>query len=558
MFLFFWGLQLSRIRRYFKHRTVAKLITAGLFIAVFLAVAAGIYEFFLHGFKYLATFPYFRNALTLYAFELFFLLTSFLIWLGALISLLFGLFKNSNQSWIVASPRYKFLPAYALSSTVFSSSWILIFVLLPSLLAAARVFNFGFFGYVLALLGSIAITGLMIALAYIAILLAGQGILSVLGRISMPSLSVVLGAVALAVFLLVGSVFLHLNIIILLSTENLKLMSAPLGPVMKTFYWFPTSLAALGVFDAANGALGQALLAVGELLGLLALASFVAVYLNRWFLGLWQKLAEGSAPLAHISEPRKKAFRRISLLLNSRFGVVFYKESVLLFRNARNMFWFLFVMLIWLSYIGFDFSIQSHLQSSHDVVSSLPKIILAVQLMILVYFVSALSLRFVFPSFSSERNTAWIFATSPLSLPKLLWSKFGFFSITFGLFAGLAEAVNVLFLKLDAGAAGLFMGLTLCAVAFICAFALYLGVKFPNFETDDPETLSTSIPGLVLVFGSVAYGGLSAYIYFAFLSGVSHGFVLLFIIASLVASVALAGSGAEVIKKIDFVPSKDY
>ena len=78
----FWdiiSLQFSRGRRYFKQRFGAKLVTASLFFLVFAAVAAGIYIFFYKGFGFLTRYPYFKDAIVLYSFELFFLLVSFLL-----------------------------------------------------------------------------------------------------------------------------------------------------------------------------------------------------------------------------------------------------------------------------------------------------------------------------------------------------------------------------------------------------------------------------------------------------------------------------------------------
>ncbi len=301
------------------------------------------------------------------------------------------------------------------------------------------------------------------------------------------------------------------------------------------------------------GTLSKTVRALAELAGLIVIELLLGGLLEKWYLSLWQSLAE-SGGVAHSQEPRRRYTTAVSSLLNRPFGAVLYKERTQLFRNPKNAFWLLFLLLLWLSYIGFTLTIQLHLDKDSDQLSQLPNIILAVQLLVMVYFVSALALRFVFPSFSSERNTAWILASSPLRLGRLLWSKFWFFTITFGGFTLIAEAINVLVLKLPTGQAGIFLLLGLTTVVMLCALGLYFGVKFANFDTDDPQALGTSIPGLVFMLCAVIYGALSAYLYYIFLTAAVPELPLIFVIVSLVFAAALMNAAAMAARQTDFAP----
>ena len=170
MLQFLWQINFRRFGRYFYQSRAAKIITVALFLLVFCAVAVGIYQFFYHGFLYLEDYPYFRPALTLYSFEVFFLLIGFLVFLGSLITLLFGLFKNRRSVFIAASPKFSILPVYALYSGLMSSAWIFLFVLAPALWAGSVVFHTGFWAFVLALLASLLLLIFSVLLAYVLIL----------------------------------------------------------------------------------------------------------------------------------------------------------------------------------------------------------------------------------------------------------------------------------------------------------------------------------------------------------------------------------------------------
>lgn len=554
MLKFLWQINFRRISRYFKKNSAARIITAALFMLVFCAVAAGIYQFFYHGFLYLKDYPFFRPALTLYSFEVFFLLIGFLVFLGSMISLLFSLFKNQQSAFIVASPKFGTLPVYTLYSSLMSAAWIFLFVLAPALWAGTVIFHTGFLAFVLSLLSSLLVLIFAVLLAYV-VIFAVAYIWRVISKTGPKflGLSVCLAVAAFLVFALVAVKVSHHDIIVILSTENLSLTQAPLGPVAQSFKYLPTSLAAESVTFAQLGQLGKSLSGFAGLAALVLAEVLLAWYLGKFFLPFWQNLSEGGG-VAHGQEARRRFKISRSNLLNRPFGAVLYKERTQLFRNPKNSFWLLFLLLLWLSYIGFSLVIQLHLRKDADQLSQLPGIILAVQLLVLVYFVSALVLRFVFPSFSAERNTAWIFASSPLRLGRLVWAKFWFFVITFGGFALLAEAVNVVLLKLPVGSAGLFLVLGVATVLSLCALGLYFGVKFANFETDDPEALGTSIPGLVFMFCSVLYGALAAYSYYIFLTAGLIVMPVIFILASLLLSWILMAAAAQAVRHTDFAP----
>ena len=134
----------------------------------------------------------------------------------------------------------------------------------------------------------------------------------------------------------------------------------------------------------------------------------------------------------------------------------------------------------------------------------------AIQFVIAIYFVASFTLRFVFPSFSVEKKTAWILASAPLSFKKIFFSKYLFYTLFFVILGVSMSYINSFILNLSF-ASGLYsMLLFVSTVIFIVTLGLSLGALFPNTETDDPEAISTSMPGLFFTALALIYGTLSA------------------------------------------------
>jgi hypothetical protein len=552
MNLFLLKIQFRNLLKYFKKGKSAKIVTALLFFGVFFAVAFGIYEFFLKGFSYLHDFPYFENSLLLYSFELFFLFLGFLVWFGSMVSLLFGLFGSKTRLLLLISPKFNSTISSVIFGNFISSTWMFLFLMLPALWAVTKFFHLNFSAFIAISFTSILLLAILVVIAYCSIML-GAHILRTINKklLTFRNLSILVGVLVFFGFILIGNKFSHHDIIVTLSVQDFKYTKAPLEPITSLFQWLPTNLAAEAITYAEAGDSGLLGAVVLKLIGLLVLLGALASAASYNFLFLWQQLSEGSH-IATTQKPTKTmAISKFPLPKNG-FQAVLYKEIILLFRNTKNLFWLLFLALLWLSYIGFNFSLQKKF-TQYQSAPQLPKIILAMQLLVLVYFVSAMVLRFAFPSFSSERNTVWIFSSSPLSFKKLLWAKFLFFSSVFTIFSLLVEIFNVTILHLDLAKGGMFLWLSVCSAFFISALGLFFGAKFPNFETDDAQSLGTSIPGLVFTFASILYGALITLFYYAYISSGSAFVPASFAFLSIALAFALIQNAANSIEKIDFI-----
>lgn len=80
--------------------------------------------------------------------------------------------------------------------------------------------------------------------------------------------------------------------------------------------------------------------------------------------------------------------------------------------------------------------------------------------------------------------------------------------------------INIGILNLPLSHAVYSMLLFISVVVFIVTLGLSMGAVFPNYETDDPEVISTSMPGLFFTALSLIYGALGAgVLYRGLLSG---------------------------------------
>jgi hypothetical protein len=78
--------------------------------------------------------------------------------------------------------------------------------------------------------------------------------------------------------------------------------------------------------------------------------------------------------------------------------------------------------------------------------------------------------------------------------------------------------VNASILGISLLQEGTFLLLLAAMIACVTTFGLSIGALFPDTESDDPERVSTSLPGLGFTFISLAYAGLGTWFYYLFLN----------------------------------------
>ena len=267
----------------------------------------------------------------------------------------------------------------------------------------------------------------------------------------------------------------------------------------------------------------------------------VIVFVSTWWLispkliNVWSAFKTSHQPRESRNKVTKIRAKKPARFTGGIYNSFITKEAIVFFRNSRGLMWFSFLLFFWLIQTLININLSENIQNYQLSFASTPVLIQVMQLLTAVYFISAFALRFVFPSFSQEQKTVWILASAPIDWKKIFYAKLVFYNLIF-IFLGLLIAyVNLNTLALSMTAIAEIMILFLAMIIFIITLSLSLGMIFPNFETDDPSALGTSLPGLGLIFTSLIFGSLSAWTLYLKLIGFTdifyYGFILLLFLA---------------------------
>lgn len=119
------------------------------------------------------------------------------------------------------------------------------------------------------------------------------------------------------------------------------------------------------------------------------------------------------------------------------------------------------------------------------------------------FVMAAVAARFIFPAFSLEGRALWLLRSSPLPPPSLLWSKYWTGALPLLALALLLTGLTNGILGVGTGLLALSLvsiaGLTLAMVAQ----ALAWGLAFPQFETENAAQIPTSLGGLLFMGGAL-------------------------------------------------------
>jgi ABC-2 type transport system permease protein len=552
-----------RFARYFKKNRLAKLVTVGMFLMVFFLVALGIYFFARRGFMFIAKDPFLRSAMPLYIYEQFLLFVSFLAFISGLITSAFGLFKNYNDKWIMATPRYRSVFFWNFWKIFSSSVWPLFVVVLPAFLAIRSIFDvFGVFDFIF-LMALVALLTALMVLAAVIVVMGAAKILHLMSKY-LKSNFVSIGWLTALLFLVVAALFAFTRIRVathdvveLFQATDVATASASVGLIYEQFSVFPSHFVAVATYALQNGVVSTALLQGLKLL-LLTLAVFVGFYLmSNLYLVLWQAFQEGGYKAkaeAAVSDKKPKVFPRF---LKGPVGALLEKEAIVSMRTGKNLMWFLFLLSLWLIQTALNDFVSITMSKYAINRSIVPGSIQALQMATIVYFVTAFVMRFAFPAFSSEKKTSWIVLSSPVNMKKVYYAKLLFYGASFLAVGVVVGLLNIAILQFPILSALLSFIMFLTAIIFVTVYGLSLGAIFPNFDTDDPQVLSTTLPGLGFMFGSLFYGAIGAALLYVFISGGSVlGFVF-FEVLSFVVVGALVYLAPRSLQKKEFVKIGD-
>jgi len=287
----------------------------------------------------------------------------------------------------------------------------------------------------------------------------------------------------------------------LLSLESLPevadfftVIQSPVTPLLPSF-WAGESL-----FAGLQGHLD--LLHLGSLWTTALAFTILArlVYGRLYFTG-WSKAQEA----------RKARFTRLhwleSLLARSPMPIAWRslvtKDVKVFLRDTTQ--WSQLLLLVALSAVYlYNFSVLD-LERIPYMAGTLKNVYAFVNLALAAFVLSAVAVRFVFPSVSAEGPAFWLVRTSPVSLRAFLWSKFWTGLVPVLL---LAEALTVLSNRF-LGVSMMLQVVDAVAIFFmtiaLVGLAAGMGAQYPRFRAENLTQVASSYGGIAFMVAAVGF-----------------------------------------------------
>jgi ABC-2 type transport system permease protein len=164
------------------------------------------------------------------------------------------------------------------------------------------------------------------------------------------------------------------------------------------------------------------------------------------------------------------------------------------------------------------------------------------------FVVSAISVRFIFPSVSSEGGAFWILRCSPLTLRRFMWGKFALYVPPMLILGEVLIIMTNYLLHVSPFMMVLSVVTMFLAVFGIVGLGIGFGALYPNFNFQNVAQVSTGFGGLIFMIYSALYIAVTIAleagpVYLISMSGVKgaalSGFEWSFIVASFLGVVVL-------------------
>jgi len=484
----------------FERRMKYILRNVAMFLFLFLLVGAAYQFFYSLIFKYVASIEDIGILLIDRLLSVGFLIFFVLLIVSSFVTALGAMFRSRETEYLFSSPLSVvdlFTSKYV--EIVAVSSWSILIMAVPILLAYAKIRDFGTVEYVL--------TGIFVLVPYILIAAATGTLLAFLAMILSKRVGIwtLSGFSAAAFFGLMYVVisfsrptaleiqfqedYRALNLFI----NNFQLNANPFLPN----YWFIQSLRAIDLHIYRDMFLyAGSLIATAFLFTSLLYVAVDAGYYKLWLISL-----ERSATLrakASLSYSRRKGL--LSSSVGSQIGALIRKELLLFVREPGQ--WtqlFLVTILVALYFFNLRF-IPDDIE-----IEQWRTILFLMNFTFCGFVLSTLVVRFIYPSISLEGRSFWVLGSAPLSILTLFRQKFVSSFVSFFIISEIIGVISSILLKLEPLYQLLtFGGIFLMSIALSC-LAIGFGAAFPDFTERNPSKLVSSPGGILTVVTSLIY-----------------------------------------------------
>ena len=201
----------------------------------------------------------------------------------------------------------------------------------------------------------------------------------------------------------------------------------------------------------------------------------------------------------------EKAIRRLLRWLPVTRREFMLKDLRLFFRDTTQWSQLILLAVLLLVYV---FNIRAlPLFSGEKVPFSLVTLVVFLNQGLAGFVLAAIAARFIFPAVSLEGRQLWLLRSSPLDQRAMLWSKYWIGTIPLLVLAlGITVVTNTM-LKASPFMMAVSIGTTVCFTVAASAMALAIGIYYPQFDTENAAQIPTSFGGMLFMMASVTLLG---------------------------------------------------
>lgn len=486
-----WWADFLGARRWFAARSVSRLIVVVLFFLLFGGIAYGLYTIGGIFFRDLASFGTYGELTAAYIIHAAIVV---ILWLAVVSSMVAGIgmlvSSSPTMSYLLSLPvGKKRLAVWMFLKTVSANVFIMFVAFIPIMLAYAGAFG---------TLDGPFVARVALVLALVTYLSTGLGML-----LALPLVRLIRGREYQTA--VIGFLLFFLSMAALLRFVFPPSLSRLYEATLTEFHQIFSALP-LNAPNIPTAWLAQTVLAgdaASMAFSLLMTAAVVAV-------SLWAQATYSVPVLLYLrSRPFFMAVsgQRRQQILNAKDPLL-VKDLLSVFRQPSESGYGMFLISVAVFFFAaLGYGLQGELRQ--EAWKSQLTVFSFVWLM---FFATALLLRFVFPLMAREGKSAWFLFGLPVPRRSILHAKLTFAAYASGLLSVFAVAV-LYFLPFTAGFRLQLLSYSVAVMLLLSVVHACLGAIAPNFAMgDEPEKVSTSGMGLLTLLVSILVTSVSGFV----------------------------------------------
>ena len=384
---------------------------------------------------------------------------------------------------------------------IVNSSWTVLFFSFPVFLAYGLVYKASLL-YYLNLIGVI-VPFLMIS--------AAVGIVLILLLVYIFPARRLKDIILIASILLVGGVFVFVRFLqperfvnpesFYLVMDYITELKIPTSPFLPS-QWATSAISPF-LFGGTEDILFFVLLLWSTGLAFVVVGEWI---FERIYYDAWSKAQEAKSAKLSRSKIFNWLLEKTLNPLSTQVRAVILKDLRTFLRDT-NQWPQLFLICALITIYVYNFSVLP-LEKSPMPTFYLENLLSFINLGLAAFVISAIAVRFTFPSISLEGKSFWILRSSPLELRRLLWSKFwvSFF------FLLIPAEILIITTDILMNATDFMIWLSAitigCMTFGITSLGIGLGTYFPRFKVENVSQIATGFGGMIYMIAAVSFVGL--------------------------------------------------